>query len=246
MLTNYVALNSTIDELEKIGHISQWSAQYVREALTKVAGEAKDKRKKKPSNVRKFLAGLALKAGGNVGEGFALDLAENIANETLDPRGDLHYALNSKHPIPLEPDSTLHLPSYSSPYLTARGIGRTQVSDSGFGRLLQAGTLYNRPGVGTLSGFLTGAFSDNPTVHKWGRLAPALLTLPQLGLETAAGWKGLKALRQAGANPQQIGQYIKMMAPIYGAHLAQAARTVGSAYMGQALGGGLRGIVGME
>ncbi len=122
----------------------------------------------------------------------------------------------------------------------AHEMGHADLHKSRLGRVLQnkgtmiAGALGSNPIVGALSGGLT-AQSDNETVRRLGRWAPAIAAAPMLGYEAGASILGYRRLRRAGASKQQLRNAMKNFTGAWGTYGGGAALGTGAAHGVQAL-----------
>jgi hypothetical protein len=130
-----------------------------------------------------------------------------------------------------------------NPAILAHELGHVDIHNNRLGKMLQNPATISAggiaPGVGSLAGAVSG-MTDNETAQKAGLLAPALLSLPQLAFEAGASIQGLRRMRGAGANTQQLLQGAKTLAPAFGTYATRAGLGAANAYATQGIVGGVR------
>jgi hypothetical protein len=133
---------------------------------------------------------------------------------------------------------------YRSPSVLAHELGHAGINESRVGRLVQnratirAGA--GAGGIGAAAGFASGAFSDDPRVHRAALAVPALASLPTLGYEAAATLSGLGKLRRGGADKAQMARALKTLGPAWGTYAVRTGMGTAAALANQGVGGAIR------
>lgn len=164
------------------------------------------------------------------------------------PSGIQARATEHMHGVRFDSDAVM-VGDRSSPSIVAHEIGHAEIHANPLGKLIQnpfTGILgRNARGLGYVSGGLS-AMSDDPEMKALGLAAPAIAAAPELVYEAAASLLGLRRLRNAGANPAQMGHALRQLGTAFSSYGLSAASGVANAALAQGTVGSFRDAFGSE
>jgi hypothetical protein len=191
----------------------------------------------------------AERLGGIFGEKVR-EAAREVASQT--PIGQAQTAARAAG-VNIEQPNIMMGSGFKQPSILSHELGHSELN-RGVGRLLQNRVTsfaheVGKPIAGVV-GLGTALASDDPRVQAAGALGGAALTLPGLGYEGLASFKGLRRLREAGATPEQLQHASRVLKNAFGTYGGRSLAAVGAGVAGTGLGIGgkaiYRGMKGEE